>query len=161
MTQIQFPNKFPGKCCKCGDRQWSGTAVCVKSDAGFKIFCERCDPNRFAQVFPQVLRKRQQDEEQRVRSEQEKALIEATRVKLGLNLQDQTSLSYRQDAWCDVSEWSVPFINDGTDEEFALAVRTPRQSLAGNLRASQGVSLKAIDRQGKRLILTETVALCD
>lgn len=161
MSDIQFPNKFPGKCCQCGVRQWTGTAVCVKSPSGYKLFCEGCDPARFAQVFPQVIKKRLKDAADAAQAQVEKELIEKLRQGLGVQLDNQTKVSYRQEAYCDVSVWTVPFTGEGTDEEFRRVVQTPSQSLYGALRASGGVTLVNVDREAKLLTLSETVRLCD
>lgn len=161
MSDIQFPNKFPGKCCQCGCRQWTGTAVCVKTSSGYRLFCEQCDPKRFSQVFPQVIQKRLKEAEAARQAAEEKALIEQLRTKLGVDLNNQTQVSYRQEAWCDVSVWTVPFTGDGTDAEFRRVVQTPAQSLYGALRASNGVSLVKVDRSAKTLTLSESVSLCD
>lgn len=162
-TVIQ--NKFAGKCRCCGKRVGAYEGIAMTFGSGWTTAHFECEPE-FSAPLVADLRKRQEELEAK-ETAQAKALADAKEAwealvsKLGIDFKTEVDSVAQQHAWNDYYEWSCPFTGDGTDEEFAKALRTPAQSSYGKLRWSNGRNLVSVDRVNKLVRMSESISLCD
>src|SRR5574343_868591 len=162
-TVIQ--NKFAGKCRCCGKRVSAYEGIAMSFGSGWATAHFDCEPEYAAPLVAAINaeKKKQADayEAQKAAQAVATAAHEALLSKLGIDFKTAVDVKYEQHAWNDYSEWSCPFVGEGTDEEFAQAIRTPAQSSYGKLRWSNGRSLVSVDRVNKLVRMSESVSLCD
>lgn len=160
-------NKFPGRCCECGHKvqAWEGIAILLPNDAKWKTAHMECQPKLADPFMAEDILREQEAAAAELAKEQaaaekaaKKALLAA---KLGIDFKTVLESSTKQYSWNDHSEWAHPFTGDGTDDEFREMVQTPAQSSWGQLRWSNGVCLVKVDREAKKVYLSESVSLCD
>lgn len=164
MQVSYFPNKYNGKCSRCGVKVFENEGICFKTTK-YECGCRNCYPLESAKVYADrdsakaiEAFKQMELEARRVALVAErKALIE----KLGLCLDSPFDTKTQQLSYSDYSEWKIPFNGEGTDEEFLKAIVTPSQSMKGQLRASGGQRLKEINREEGYVVLSESIQLCD